>query len=222
LARLRDCGICTGCWNKAVTLKIHPPKCPSCGLPLQNFEKDSDHLCGRCILNAPPFAGARSYGYYTAELARLIQGLKFHGRRNLVELLAPLLVEAFYDSWRREEFDLIVPVPLHPKRKRERRYNQAEILARSLACRLAIPCSRNALVRIRSTLPQVGLTESQRLNNVRDAFRCRDLLRISKKRILLIDDVMTTGATAESAARTLMKGGSLRVSVLTVARAVIV
>ncbi len=218
VARRRDCGICAGCWSKAVALQILPPRCSSCGLPFHSFQDDSEHLCGSCILQIPPYSGARSFGYYTAELSQLVQALKFKGRRNLVGLIAPLLTRTFFENWGREEFDMIVPVPLHSRRRRERGYNQSELLARSLARRLALPCEP-ALIRTRPTLPQVGLTDSQRQENVRNAFECRDAAQISKRRILLVDDVMTTGATVSSAARTLMERGALRVSVLTVARA---
>ncbi len=218
VSRHQDCGICGSCWNKALALRITPPRCSSCGLPFQSFEPDSEHLCGDCILQIPSYTGARSFGYYTAELSGLIQGLKFQGRRNLATLLAPLLAEAFFDTWSRTDFDVIVPVPLHSKRRRERGYNQSELLAHLLGRQIALPCD-HALLRVRSTLPQVGLTDSQRLENVQNAFRCIKHQRISGRRILLIDDVMTTGATVESAARALLGGGALRVSVLTVARA---
>lgn len=218
VARHQDCGICSDCWDKALALKIVPPRCSSCGLPLHNFEDNLDHLCGDCILQMPPYAGARSFGYYTAELGKIIQGLKFHRRRNLVNLLGPLLTAAFFESWSRDEFDLVVPVPLHPKRQRDRGYNQSELLARSLARQIAVPHGRS-LIRIRPTLPQVGLTDSERKENVRKAFRCSHPQQILKRRVLLIDDVMTTGATVASAAQALLDGGALRVSILTVARA---
>ncbi len=218
IARRHDCGVCSGCWNKALELKIGPPRCSSCGLPFQNFQESSEYLCGNCLLQTPPYSGARSFGYYTAELSSLVRGLKFQGRRNLVGLLGPLLARTFFDNWERGEFDLLVPVPLHPKRKRERGYNQSELLARSLALQLAVPYDC-LLVRTRSTLPQVGLSDAQRQENVKNAFRCRTPERISKCRILLIDDVMTTGATVSSAAQALLDAGAFRVSVLTVARA---
>jgi ComF family protein len=217
VARQQDCGICDNCWQKVTALKIRPPRCSSCGLPFYSFEENSERLCGDCIQQMPPYAGARSFGHYSAELSRVIQEFKFGGRQNLVGLLAPLLADAFFDAWGRDEFDLVVPVPLHPKRKRDRGYNQAELLAVSLARLLAIPYCK-ALLRIRSTQPQVGLTDSQRLENVRKAFSCYRPKRISKQRILLIDDVMTTGATVESAAQALLDAGAWRVSVLTVAR----
>ena len=218
LARRQDCGICSACWNKALALKIKPPRCSSCGLPFQSFQDESEHLCGNCILHVPPYSGARSFGFYTAELSRLIQTLKFHGRRNTVELLAPLLAATLFANWSREDFDALVPVPLHPRRKRDRGYNQSELLARSLARQIQLACCE-ALVRVHPTAPQVGLTDSQRHENVRNAFRCRNAGQIAGKRILLIDDVMTTGATVASAAQALLDGGAMRVSVLTVARA---
>jgi ComF family protein len=218
VARQQDCGICDPCWEKAIALKVLPPRCSSCGLPFHSFEENSEHLCGDCIQQMPPFSGARSFGYYTAELSRIIQELKFRGRQNLSGLLAPLLAGAFFDTWRRDDFDLVVPIPLHPKRKRERRFNQSELLAASLSRLIAVPYKK-ALLRTRSTLPQVGLTDSQRLENVRKAFRCFNPPLISNRRILLIDDVMTTGSTVSSAAQALMDAGAGRVSVLTVARA---
>jgi ComF family protein len=218
IARHQDCGICGSCWDKALALKIAPPRCASCGLPLQNFEDNQDHLCGDCILEMPPYAGARSFGYYSAELSKIIQELKFHGRRNLAGLLGPLLTAVFFESWNREQIDLVVPVPLHPKRKRERGFNQSELLARLVARQIAV-LHIAALTRVRPTLPQVGLTDSERKENVRRAFSCPRPQLISKKRVLLIDDVMTTGATVASASRALLDSGALSVSVLTVARA---
>jgi ComF family protein len=218
VARRHECSVCGDCWARAVALKIAPPRCSSCGLPFQNFGEASEYLCGHCILQIPPYSGARSFGYYTAELSRMIQALKFQGRRNVAGLLAPLLAGTFFENWGRGDFDLLVPVPLHPKRKRERGYNQSELLTRFLSRQIAVPWLP-ALVRVRPTAPQVGLTDSQRQENVRKAFRSRNPLQISKLRILLIDDVMTTGATVASAARALRDAGALRVSVLTVARA---
>jgi ComF family protein len=217
IARRQDCGICDGCWGKAIEMKIRPPRCLSCGLPFQSFQNTTEYLCGTCTLQMPPFSGARAFGYYAEELSSLIQAFKFHGRRNLVGLLTPLMAEAFFENWGREDFDLLAPVPLHPKRRRERGYNQSELLAQALARQIALPCM-TCLVRTRPTIPQVGLSDSQREENVRKAFQCCDSKRISGKRILLIDDVMTTGATVSSAARALVEEGALRVSVLTVAR----
>jgi len=218
VARRQDCGVCDECWDKTIALRIRSPRCTSCGLPFQTLQEDSDHLCGDCILQPPPYSGARSFGHYTAELSTLVHGLKFKGRRNLTGLLAPLLAEVFFENWSRESVDCLIPIPLHGRRKRERGYNQSELLARLLSRLVGIPCF-DGLQRVRSTLPQVGLTDVQRQENVRKAFVCKDKAGIRAKQILLIDDVMTTGATVSSAAQVLMDGGALRVSVLTIARA---
>ena len=217
VARRQDCGICDRCWGKAIELKIRPPRCSSCGLPFHSFQEGSEYLCSHCMLKIPPYSGARAFGYYAAELSGMIQAFKFQGRRNLASLLTPLLARAFFENWNREDFDGLVPIPLHAKRRRERGYNQSELLARSLACQIALPCL-SGFERTRATIPQVGLSDLQRHENVHTAFRCGDARSIAGKRILLIDDVMTTGATVASAAKTLMNEGALRVSVLTVAR----
>jgi len=220
VSRQQDCGICDTCWEKALQLRIQEPWCPSCGLPFQNFEPGEVHLCSDCILRPPPFSGARSFGYYAAELSRIVQYLKFRHRQSLVGLLSPLLASTFFDCWERKEFDVVVPVPLHPKRRRERGFNQAALLGRSLAGHIAVPFLEHALARIRHTAAQVGLTDPERLRNVRGAFQCRGRQAVAGRCVLLIDDVMTTGATAASATEALLEGSALRVSVLTVARAV--
>ena len=185
---------------------------------MPNFGPDTGCLCGDCILTPPAFSGALSFGYYTGELGKLIRALKFHNRRNLVELLVPLLVDTFFDAWDRGDFDMVIPVPLHPKRRRDRGYNQAALLAYSLANRIGVPFNGRLLIRNRLTVPQTGLTDSRRTANVRNAFSCINPERVAGKRILLIDDVMTTGATVASASGTLIKNGAWRVSVLTLAR----
>ncbi len=220
VTRSRERSVCESCWEKVLNLSIGPPWCACCGLPFQLEQVDAEHLCGACVVEMPPFAGARSFGYYAAEISRLVQGFKFDRRRNLVELLAPLLAAAFGTTWTRADFDLVVPLPLHPRRRRERGFNQSAMLASWLSKVLVIPCSGGALARIRHTLPQVGLTDAERFRNVRAAFECRHRELVAGRRVLLVDDVMTTGATAWSATEALCDAGARSVSVLTVARAV--
>jgi ComF family protein len=153
-------------------------------------------------------------------LSRLVQAFKFDGRRNLASLLAPMLRVAFAGSWSRDECDLIVPVPLHGQRKRERGYNQSALLAARLARDMVLPWSEAALTRTRDTPPQVGLTDARRFENLRSAFRSHHAGLVRGKRILLVDDVMTTGATVASASAALLEAGARSVSVLTVARSV--
>ncbi len=220
VSRQQDCCLCDACWHKTLQLRIREPWCPSCGLPFQDFGSAESHLCGDCILNPPAYSGARSFGYYAAELSRIVQCLKFQHRQNLAGLLSPLMASTFFECWDRREFDAVVPVPLHPKRRRERGYNQAGLLGRGLSRHIAVPFFEQSLARVQHTLPQVGLTDPERLRNVRGAFRCRAPEKVAGRRVLLVDDVMTTGATVASAAEALLAGGALRVSVLTAARAV--
>lgn len=220
VSRMQDCGVCQRCWKSVLALRISHPWCPSCGVPFQSAAIEPGYLCGDCILQMPVYAGARSFGYYRGELSRLIQGLKFENRRNLVGLLSPLMAQAFVSSWEPEEIDFVVPVPLHPRRRRERGFNQSVLLARGLVRLVGVPLSEAVLVRARNTPPQVGLTDAERRHNVRQAFHCDRPGLVAHKRLLLVDDVMTTGATVCSASQALLDAGARRVSVLTVARAV--
>jgi len=220
VARAQDRGVCPGCRQKLQLQRITGSLCPCCGLPFPSLATESPHLCGPCILHPPPYSGARAFGRYSAELSRIIQAFKFSGRRNLASILAPLLAATLQESWSLREIDLIVPVPLHPKRRRARGYNQAWLLARDLAGLVGLPCRHDALRRVRHTPPQVGLSDAERARNLKHAFRCAKPAAVRGLHVLLIDDVMTTGSTAASAAEALLQGGALRVSVLTLARAV--
>ena len=219
VARRQDCGLCDECWRKVLSLRIEGACCPSCSAPLPNFAEGSESLCLDCVRQPPPYSGARSFGYYSTELRQAIHELKFQGRRTLVQLLAPLLADVFFESWQREDFDFLTDVPLHPSRRRERGFNQAELLCRALAQIIGLP-KFESMRRTASTRSQVGLSDAQRLENVRNVFNCAHIDRVAGKRILLVDDVMTTGATVASAAQTLIDAGAKKISILTVARAI--
>jgi|RhiMethySRZTD1v2_1073278.scaffolds.fasta_scaffold384134_2 ComF family protein len=234
VARYQDRSVCGQCWQSLLQLRLLPPWCPLCGVPLGfqlSEQPDRERragfvaaepasLCLKCALQVPPYAGARSFGYYTSELRQLIQSFKFKGRPDLACLLAPLLASVYLESWPEREADLIIPVPLHAKRKRERGFNQAALIGTRMARLIGLDYCEKALARVRSTPPQIGLTDAERLRNVRHAFKCTQPGLVRGRRLLLIDDVMTTGATVASATEALMQGGALRISVLTVARAV--
>jgi ComF family protein len=132
--------------------------------------------------------------------------------------MTSFLTQTFYENWDSTSFDLVVPVPLHIRRRRNRGYNQSDLIARGLARKIGISYNSRLLIRTRNSASQVGLSDKQRQENVRNAFRCTDPGQISGRRILLIDDVMTTGATVRSASRALVAAGALRVSVLVMAR----
>jgi ComF family protein len=220
VSRTREFGICGDCWHGAVRKKITHPACPACGLPFLSLAIEIGQLCGHCCLELPPYSGAKSFGYYQGELSRVIRELKFHGRKNLARPLAFLMSQAFADAWRTEDFDCVIPVPLHRRRKIERGFNQAELLASGVSVQVGLPLWTKTLHRLENTIPQVGLSDAMRRQNVIRAFSCAGDSRLGGVRVLLIDDVMTTGATVASASLALLDAGACRVSVLTMARAV--
>ncbi len=152
--------------------------------------------------------------YDTPVLARSIQDLKYAGGRVLIEPLARALADRFSQQLTAE---VIVPVPLHPSRLRQRGFNQSELLARALGKQLAIPV-RNYAVRIRQTLPQVSLKEQLRLLNVNHAFALASGLERISKNGIIVDDVFTTGATIAEVGRVLRSAGMNHITALTIAK----
>ncbi|MGD0776547.1 MAG: ComF family protein [Candidatus Solibacter sp.] len=186
--------------------------CVGCRTPFQNsFPLDAQGRCALCRAGLRGFDAAYSFGAYEGVLRQLIHLYKYGKVRTLARPLGGLLAQALP---RDESFDAAVPVPLHWRRRLERGFNQSELLAREISRRTGIPVVR-ALGRVRPTPTQAGLSNSGRRQNVARAFRSRS---VQGKRILLIDDVMTTGATAGACASALKQAGARRVALLTVAR----
>lgn len=186
--------------------------CASCRTPFQNaFPLDAEGRCALCRSGLRGFDAAYSFGAYEGVLRELIHLYKYGKVRTLARPLSGLLAQALP---RDEAFDAAVPVPLYWRRRLQRGFNQAELLARGLSRRTGIPVVK-ALGRVRPTPTQAGLSNSARRQNVVKAFRARS---VPGQRILLIDDVMTTGATAASCALALKQAGARRVALLTVAR----
>ena len=186
--------------------------CSSCRTPFQNaFPLDANGRCALCRSGLRGFDAAYSFGAYEGVLRELIHLYKYGRVKTLAWPLSGLLAQALP---RDEAFDAAVPVPLYWRRRLQRGFNQAELLARGLSRRTGIPVVR-ALGRLRPTPAQAGLSNSARRQNVSRAFRAHG---VQGTRILLIDDVMTTGATAASCAAALKQAGARRVSLLTVAR----
>lgn len=195
---------------------LRSPRCPRCHLPFAAID-GSDHLCLSCLQNPPPFAWARAAGRYDDTLRRAVQRFKYQGDFNLDKPLAGLLYDTHQQALHDYRPDLLVAVPLHPTRLRRRGYNQALLLARDLGRRMRVPAPSRLLLRTRPTPPQIGLKALDRRRNLRGAFTVSESL--DKERILLIDDVMTTGATARECSRTLLDAGAGEVAVAVVARA---
>jgi len=215
-----DARVCASCLAGVEPLPA--PLCAVCGGPVE-AATGSDSRCARCIDRPPHFRRARSIARYRpsaeddpASLPALIRrhkyGLDQSVGRALAEFLGPHLPIA------REDLDMVVPVPLHRSRLWWRGFNQAALLAAEVAHRLELPIDTNVLVRVRATNPQTYRHHDERLRNVRRAFRAPHPQRVAGQRILLVDDVMTTGATVEECARTLLDASAKAVDVFTLAR----
>ena len=197
---------------------ITSPLCPRCGVP-HGTEGGIDHPCGSCILTPPPFDAARGALLYDGPLQELIHRHKYGHKAHLRRPLALLAIRHLTPFVRSVSPDMIVPVPLHPTRLRERGFNQAVLMGSVLAREWHLPLLRHTLRRVRPTVAQVTLSASERRANVRCAFAVADPARVAGKRILLLDDVATTGSTVSECARVLKGAGASAVFVATVALA---
>ena len=190
----------------------------SCRTPFQNrFPLDEQGRCALCRFGLRGFDAAYCFGAYEGVLRELIHIYKYGKVRTLARPLADLLMRALA---RDEHFDLVTAVPLHWRRRWQRGFNQAELLAREIARRTGIPFAPT-MRRVRATAAQAGLSNTARRRNVAAAFGFRRFPRhttIESRRVLLVDDVMTTGSTAAACARTLKNAGAARVALLTIAR----
>jgi ComF family protein len=211
--------LCGACWQGLP--RIEPPICESCGLPLGALEPPARPLrarCAGCRRRRPAWSYARAAARYEGALRETVHALKFEGRRAAVRPLADLLVAARPLLPAAPPPELLVPVPLHRARRRQRGFDQAELLARRLAGAWGLPVAAGALRRRRATSPQSELPAARRRGNVRGAFAVRRPAAVAGRHVLLVDDVLTTGATAEECARCLRRAGAATVGVLTVAR----
>ncbi len=191
---------------------VLPPICPHCGYP-----SSDNALCYRCQRDAPAIDGIRSVAFFEPPVRNAIHTLKYRGLRSVATPLASLMA----DYYRRNPLpaDVIVPVPLHRDRLRERGYNQSDLLAHALGAEIGLPVRKGLLVRTRATPPQVELDASERKQNMAGAFQCPKTEAAAGLRMLLIDDVCTTGATLEACSLVLHHAGAKSVWALTLGRA---
>ena len=216
--------LCSDC--AANFVPIESPICLSCGIMFKGKE-GSNRVCGDCITSPKRFRIARAPVAYDQALMNLIHCYKYSAKIQLAKPLGGLLLFSFQRYWDTENIDLLIPVPLYAGRFRQRGFNQAYLLIynwKKIAKELnlivpAIQIETHALVRNRSTVPQTGLGRKERMVNIKDAFSVREPEKIEGKRILLVDDVYTTGATVDECSRVLLDNGAKTVDVLTVARA---
>jgi ComF family protein len=206
---------CLSCFRSANF--ITAPFCKCCGVPLPFAETcGAEQLCAACIANAPSFTQACAALRYDETSRRLILPLKYADHIEAVKGLAELMRrpgEALLQA-----ANLVVPVPLHVSRLRTRKFNQAALLAIALARLTGRPLGVDALIRTKPTVPLEGLGRAARHAELTDAIALRPSVDVAAKRVLLIDDVMTSGATANACAKALLAAGASRVDVLTAAR----
>lgn len=206
--------LCPDCRNNLPLLSS--PCCSICGRPFDG--SGDDHPCGVCLQHPPPWESSRSALVYDGGCRELIHAFKYRQRFHLRRSLALLTAELLAPFATSLGADLLVPVPLHPSRLRKRGFNQALLLAELLSSAWQLPLLRQGLQRTRSTTPQSELSADQRATNLRNAFTVPDNRTIRGKRVLLVDDVFTTGATLAGCSHCLLKAGANAVCCVTVAR----
>ena len=213
-------GLCSNCWGRLNFLG--PPECLRCGIPFELLDPSSfdlqELLCGSCVRKPPIFQHHRSILTYDEASKKLILPFKHSDCTDLAPLFGSWLSRRLSDLPDRPE--LIIPVPLHPIRLLQRRYNQTALLSVQLSRATGIPNCPLTLVRIRNTASQGAIKTGSRYRNVRDAFSVRRTEKIVNKHVLLLDDVYTTGATLNECSSTLLSQGAASISALTIAKVV--
>lgn len=210
---------CSECYKAVEPITV--PFCERCGLP---FTTGPLHVCGRCFRREPAFHRARAWAYYDRTgrslqpLSTAIQRFKYQRDLSTGAVLAELAAE--HCTLETEDYDYILPVPLHLDRLRWRGFNQSLLLAQAIGKKHEIRVDPFLLRRIKPTPPQTQLNERERRANVKGAFTVSEPERLTEQRVLLVDDVFTSGATVEECARTLYQRGAQDVDVFTLARAV--
>jgi ComF family protein len=207
--------VCSSC-REQMPVPAHP-LCTVCGIPFDGA--GDDHCCSSCLKSPPSFDAARAAIIHDGPGRNLIHAFKYNAKTHLRRPLALLAVENVTDFVAARRPDLIIPVPLHVKRLRSRGFNQAVLLGEMLAREWCIPLHRRAMKRVRWTEPQINLTADLRRKNVKGAFCVSDAALVIGKRVLLVDDVLTTGSTVEECSKMLKRAGAAEVLVVTVARA---
>ena len=209
-----DIHLCPQC--RELVKAVSTPLCITCGTPFQTID-GIDHRCGGCLASPPPFAAARAAVAFDGPVRELVHRFKYSKQVRLRRPLGLMMAERLAPFATEASPDLLIPVPLHIKRLRGRGFNQALLLASLLGRQWGIQVSRHNLRRVRWTEPQVELSPDERIKNVRGAFQVADPGEIAGKRIMLVDDVYTTGSTVKECAKTLKQAGAAAVYVATVA-----
>ncbi len=202
--------ICTECWQ-SISAYIGP-KCRRCGAP---FVSGASTTCRECIRDEPAFRLAESFGLYDGVLRKAINMLKYHNLKRLSKPLSDIILRI-----KAPLVDAVLPVPLYKKRLRQREFNQSALIAKYMARDAGVSLVANCLIKVRDTLPQVGLNSKERRKNIRKAFGVQNRGMIARKTILLLDDVITTGATVRECSSVLKKAGAGDIYVMALAHGI--
>lgn len=207
--------ICRSCFE-GVT-RIVPPYCDICAMPFQG-SMENVIQCPNCSGLKLYFDRVRSVMRFQGNVRRVIHELKYSHQLYWSRVISAWLLDNMSLVWSSTDVDIAMPVPLHPIRHRERGFNQAWLLLSTLGKKLNIPAYQHGLIRVRETENQTHLNRDERVLNLKDAFRVHDPKLITGKRVLLVDDVLTTGSTASECSRVLFEAGAISVLVFTLAR----
>ncbi len=211
-SNINDFCLCEKCYSKVkhITGKV----CLKCGEPLNSEAK----YCLRCKAKTFNFVRAYSYCSYKGIVKKLIKDLKFNNKAYLSKMFAHMLyVTYLLEIMPAYKIDIVTYVPIHTSRLKERKYNQCELIAYEFCKKSKLKLYKNVLIKIKQTKHQVGLSNSERKTNLKNAFKVTDKSAVRDKTVLLIDDIFTTGSTCDECAQMLMRAGAYRVVVLTVA-----
>lgn len=208
--------LCEDCGRELLML-VSLPYCPRCGSTVGPNIPIREDGCSGCPSTLPRFARVFRLGPYAGPLRGVIRELKYRRREEMRRRLGKLLGQAVAAAELEPSLDMVMPVPMHWRRRLSRGYDHARVLGRAIAAELHLPVG-DELIRVRHTPPQIHLSRSRRIKNVRDAFQLNAAAAINGAHVLLVDDVSTTGATANEAARTLLAGGASKVTLAVVAK----
>lgn len=207
--------VCSDCLSKIQW--IRSPICSTCGIPFISQEVE-DHPCGDCLTQPKYFTMARASGIYEGILQKAIHDWKYKGKTYFTLFFGEWMKEGLNRYWKSNFFDLLIPVPLHPRRLRQRGFNQSLLLVKELSRHTGIPFQKGVLQKEKPTPPQVDLKGVERERALKGVFKVTGGSGfLEGKTILLIDDVYTTGATVNECSKVLLKAGAKRVDVLTLA-----
>jgi ComF family protein len=217
MATAEEGSLCAACWSRLRL--IEKPYCARLGTPFA-YDLGEGALSAEAMADPPPFDRCRAVATFDEVARALVHGLKYRDRPELARAMGAWMARAGTEVI--ANADVIVPVPLHRRRLWLRRFNQSAMLAQAIARLTGKPFAPAALTRIRATAQQVGLSQAARDDNVRGAFRVLppEKPSVAGRRVLLVDDVYTTGATVKAATRALLRGGAIAVDVLVFARVV--